>query len=144
MKLTELNSSGRIYQIKNGQIVERELNSVLHTTEQFIANTNINDSSFNSTCSKNIDIAYSDYKLISLNFRGVRSKKESFLSMIEAESSHFIASTETWLNPSVYSSEIFPSDYLVFCNNRPDGYGGTVFACHKSSLYWDTCHNMYM
>ena len=63
--------------------------------------------------------------------------------MIEAERSHFIASTETWLNLSVYSSEVFPSDYLVFRNNRPDGYGGTVFASHKSSLYWDTsCHNM--
>ena len=60
---------------------------------------------------------------------------ESFLNMIEAESPHFIAGTETWLNPSVYSSEVFPSDYLVFHNDRPDGYGGTVFACHKPFPY---------
>jgi len=52
--------------------------------------------------------------------------------MLETENPHFIAGTETWLNPSVYSSEFFPSDYLVFRNDRSDGYGGTVFACHKS------------
>ena len=68
-KLSELNSLGRIYQIKKQpDCAERELISLLHTTEQFT------------------------------------------------------------------------SDYLDFHNDGPDGYGGTVFACHKSLGYLSQQH----
>ena len=53
--------------------------------------------------------------------------------MINAETPHFIAGTETWLNSTVYTSEIFPSNYQVFRADREDGYGGGVFfACHNT------------
>jgi len=51
------------------------------------------------------------------------------VNVIHTEPLHFIAGTETWLNPSVYySSEVFPPDYY----DRPDGCGVAVFACHKT------------
>lgn len=70
--------------------------------------------------------------MISTNFRGLRSKKESFIHLIHAETPHFIAGTETWLNPNVYTSEIFPPNYQVFRRDREDGYGGVFFACHNT------------
>ena len=73
------------------------------------------------------------FKLISSNsFRGLRSKKASFLHLIESESPHFISGTESWLNSTVLSSEIFPPEYQVFRSDRTDGYGGVFFACHSS------------
>jgi len=72
------------------------------------------------------------YKLLSLNFRGLLSKIEAFANVIYNEAPHFIAGTESWLKPRVYSSEVFPPDYEIFRNDRPDGYGGVLFACHKS------------
>jgi len=72
------------------------------------------------------------YKLLSLNFRGLLSKKEAFANVIDNEVSHFITGTESWLKPTVYSSEVFPPEYEIFCNDRPDGYGGVLLACHIS------------
>ena len=69
----------------------------------------------------------SSFKLISTNFRGLRSKKDSFLHLILSESPNFIAGTETWLNSNVYNNEIFPQDYQVFWVDRADGYGGVYF-----------------
>ena len=46
---------------------------------------------------------------------------------------HFIAGTDTWLNSTVYTSEISPSNYQTFRADREDGYGGGVFfACHNT------------
>ena len=59
-------------------------------------------------------------------------KKGIFLNIIHNEAPHFIAGTETWRNPSVYLSGIFLPDYVVFRNDTPDGYGGVVFACHRT------------
>lgn len=36
--------------------------------------------------------------------------------------------TETWLNSSLKSCEIFPANYTVFRKDRTDGYGGVLLA----------------
>jgi len=41
------------------------------------------------------------YKLLSLNFGGLLSKKEAFANVIDNEVHHFIAGTESWLKPTV-------------------------------------------
>ena len=38
---------------------------------------------------------------------------------------------ESWLNPNIYSSEVFPPEYNVFRKDRSDGYGGVFIACHN-------------
>lgn len=105
-KLAELISSRRIYHIKKRpDHAEGELNSPLCTPEQCIINTNnVNGSNFTSVCLNTYNPhsnhnPHSNYKL---NFRGIRSKKEYFLNnTIQTEVPHFIAGTETWLNPSI-------------------------------------------
>ena len=42
------------------------------------------------------------FKLLSTNFRGIRSKVESFTNILNEESPDFIAGTESWLNSSVF------------------------------------------
>jgi len=63
-----------------------------------------------------------------INCRGLQSKKEFFAELIHSHDSHFIAGTESWLNPTITSAEIFPSNYQIFHRDRPDGYGGVFFA----------------
>ena len=43
-----------------------------------------------------------------------------------------IVGTESWLKPTISSSEIFPPDYEVFRRDRSDGYGGVFLACSKN------------
>jgi len=70
---------------------------------------------------------YNIFKLLVINCRGLKSKKDSFAHLIQSQSAHFIAGTEPWLNPTVSSSEIFSTDYQVFRSDRSDGYGGVSF-----------------
>ena len=44
-----------------------------------------------------------------------------------------IASTESWLTPSIYSNEIFPDNYNVFKKDCLDGYVGVFLAVRNSS-----------
>jgi len=67
--------------------------------------------------------------LLSTNFRGIRSKVESFVNTLNEEAPHFIAGTESWLNSSVFNNEIIPNNYQLFRKDRADGYGGVFFAC---------------
>jgi len=72
------------------------------------------------------------FKLISTNFRGLRSKKDSFMHLVLSKCPNFIAGTETWLKSDVYNNKIFPQDYRIFRVDREDGYGGVFFACHNT------------
>ena len=72
---------------------------------------------------------YNMFKLFVINCRGLKSKKDSFVHLIHSQSPHFIAGTESWLDPTTFSSEIFPTNYQVFWKDRSDGYGGVFFAC---------------
>ena len=38
---------------------------------------------------------------------------------------------ESWLNPNIYSGEVFPSEYNAFRKDRSDCYGGVIIACHN-------------
>ena len=72
---------------------------------------------------------YSMCKLIVINCRGLKSKKDLFVHLIHSQSPHFIAGTESWLDPTTFSSEIFPIPTIRFFEKRSDGYGGVFFAC---------------
>ncbi|KAK3091858.1 hypothetical protein FSP39_023193 [Pinctada imbricata] len=42
--------------------------------------------------------------------------------------------TETWLNPSIASSEFFPPNYEVLRQDRSDSYGGVLLAIKKDYI----------
>ena len=73
------------------------------------------------------------FKLLSTNFRGIRSKVESFANTLNEEAPHFIAGTESWLNPSVFNNEIFPNNYQVF--PRIEQMDMEVRSLHASAIF---------
>jgi len=68
----------------------------------------------NSTSQQLNCVNQTSYKFIVINCRGLQSKKESFAELIHSHDPHFIAGTESWLNPTITSAEIFPSNYQIF------------------------------
>ena len=110
-KLADMNKDGNFYKIRNGSIVRW---------------TKLSDKTDGMTKSQRT------YKLIVINCRSLQPKKDSFTELIQTQSPHFIASTESWLNPTINSSEIFPPNYQIFRKDRSDGYGGVFFACHNT------------
>ena len=50
----------------------------------------------------------------------------SFVHLIHTETPLFIAGTEFWLNPAMYT---FSSNYQGFHTDQEDGHGGVFFTC---------------
>ena len=81
-------------------------------------------SSSNQPC---INLNDSPLKVIIINCQSVTGKKALLDSLIY----DVIVGTESWLNPSVKSSEIFAPQFEAFRQDRSDGYGGVFLACSK-------------
>ena len=64
-----------------------------------------------------------------LNCQSLTAKKESFQNIICTHSPDVIFGTESWLKSTVKNSEVFPNGYVVYRQDRCDGYGGVFVAC---------------
>ena len=73
-------------------------------------------------------------KIYYQNTRGLRTKTHSFCRQLSCESYDIVILTETWLNDSVMSAELFDSRYVVYRRDRDskkkDG-GGVLIAVLK-------------
>ena len=74
-------------------------------------------------------------KVLVVNFQSVKNKKASIDAMILNEKPDIIIGSETWLNPEINSSEIFPDNYSVIRKDRSDGYGGVLQAIKNDLIY---------
>ena len=63
-----------------------------------------------------------------INCQSNPAKKASFTSFSYDHSPDIIVGSESWLTPSIPSSEIFPDGYTVY---RKGGYGGVFIACES-------------
>ncbi|KAK3097903.1 hypothetical protein FSP39_014294 [Pinctada imbricata] len=54
---------------------------------------------------------YSPFKIININFQSIKNKREELNNLISSEEPNIIIGTETWLNSSIHSAEIFLSNY---------------------------------
>ena len=54
------------------------------------------------------------------------------MNLTDTHNPDIIYGTESWLNPDILSSELFPSGYSVYHHDREDGYGGVFIACQDS------------
>ena len=71
----------------------------------------------------------SNLRLVNVNIQSVRSKKSTFMNMTESANPDILVGTDTWLKPSIYSSEFMPTGYEPpFRKDRPDGYGEVLVA----------------
>ena len=69
-----------------------------------------------------------------INFQSIKNKKAELLQKISQFEPTVIIGTETWLNPNIHSSEIFPPNYAVFRKDRGDGYGGVLIAVNNAYI----------
>ena len=68
-------------------------------------------------------------KLLNINFRSIKNKKAEFLNLIECEKPDIIVGTESWLEPDITDSEIFPDNYTARRRDRTgQAYGGVFIA----------------
>ena len=74
-------------------------------------------------------------KILLINFQSIKNKSADLEQLIYHHQPDIIQGTETWLNPDISSSEIFPSNYTVFRRDRKtDDHGGVIFACKKDII----------
>lgn len=73
-------------------------------------------------------------KVLTINFQSIKNKKPELESLIDSTNPDIIMGTETWLDPSIASSEYFPAqNYNVYRKDRPpnskgQSHGGVLLA----------------
>ena len=63
---------------------------------------------------------------LSLNARSIVNKERELRSCLSINDYDLIAITETWLDPTINSSEIFPTSFEVFRKDRSRNGGGVL------------------
>ena len=76
----------------------------------------------------------SNLKVLIINFQSVKNKKEAFCNIIKSSDSCIIIGIETWLNPTIHSSEMFLPNYEIIRKDRNDGYGRVLLAIKKDFI----------
>ena len=67
-------------------------------------------------------------RTVVINFQSIKNKVQEAQVLIESAEPDIIIGTETWLNPSIYSSDVLPNNYAVFRRDRADSHGGVLIA----------------
>jgi hypothetical protein len=63
-------------------------------------------------------------RILHINFQSIRNKKVALQNLLETTEADVLIGTETWLNDSIYSSEIIPTgQFDVYRNDRDKGKG---------------------
>ena len=65
---------------------------------------------------------------IAINPRSIVNKLKQFQSLVFSKSPDLIGLTETWLNENIFDNEVLPSNYTLFCKDRPSRGGGVLIA----------------
>ena len=75
-------------------------------------------------------------RIVMLNCQSVKSngKPAQLRNMISSLQADVVIGNESWLNPSIKSSEVFPDGFNSYRRDRPGGRGGGVFLL-VSQLY---------
>ena len=72
--------------------------------------------------------SWNKFTVLNINFQSIKNKKAELLNIIDSYNPTIILGTETWLNNSIHSSEIFPPSYNIYRKDRKDGFGGVLIA----------------
>ncbi len=73
-------------------------------------------------------------RVITANFGGIRGKKTQFWNMISCFDPDIIIGTESHLDDSVFTAEIFPANFSVWRKDRSTGPKGGVFIAVSTKL----------
>ena len=67
-------------------------------------------------------------KVLVINFQSIKNKVSQLAASLDLHRPDIVIGTETWLNPSVLNSEIFPPNYTMIRKDRKDSHGGVLIA----------------
>ena len=67
------------------------------------------------------------------NFQSIKNKAPDLAACVETHNPDIIIGSESWLNPNIQNSEIFPDNFTVVRKDRMDSNGG-VFIAAKNDL----------
>ena len=87
-----------------------------------------------SHCLKSPKPDQNKIRLLILNCQSIFGKRAAFAEMVQSSDPHIIVGTESWLNPSIGSSECFPDNYTVYRKDRDGTRAGGVFIAVKDDL----------
>ena len=139
LQLKELNKNEKRYQIKNGKIVQSQVlflppsALIVHKLYLQIILMVLNKTSIVPAGSQAKNHCCGKLSVLVLNYQSIVSKKADLNCFIEATNPNIIIASETWLKPSINSSEFLPQHYIAYRNDREDGYGGVLLA-HKYKI----------
>ena len=77
-----------------------------------------------STCKPNTR----PLNILSVNLQSLPAKKEVFWEAVDACAPDIIIANETWLKPTIHTSEVMPPGFNTLRKDRGDGYGGVLLA----------------
>ena len=80
-----------------------------------------------STCKPNTR----PLKILSVNLQSLPAKKEVFWEAVDACAPDIIIANETWLKPTIHTSEVMPPGFNTLRKDRADGYGGVLLAVSR-------------
>ncbi|KAI8509408.1 HEAT repeat-containing protein 1, partial [Branchiostoma belcheri] len=72
-------------------------------------------------------------RAVVINFQSIRNKVSEFHVFCDTVKPDVIVGTESWLDPTVGNSEVFPTSYSAYRKDR-EGRGGGVFIAVKNSI----------
>ena len=89
---------------------------------------------------------YKPMKALVINFQSIRNKKAELATCLEVDDPDVLIGTETWLDDSINSCEIFPSNYSIFRKDRQTNAKGTahggVLIAVKSNFVCTQMHEL--
>lgn len=68
-----------------------------------------------------------------VNCRSVKNKIDDLAELVNLTRPSIVMGTESWLDDSIKSAEVFPPDYTAYRRDR-NGHGGGVFLLTHNSL----------
>ena len=79
-------------------------------------------------------------KAVVINTQCVKNKVSEFHCMLDEHNPDIVMDTKTWLDPSIPSSDIIPTDYSVYRKGRQAGQtGGSVMIAVRNNLLSSAC-----
>ena len=75
-------------------------------------------------------------KVSNINFQSIVNKAQEFCCLVDTENPEIVVGTESWLQPDISSSEIFPEGYQIFRADRKSKASrrGGVFVLVRNGL----------
>ena len=81
-------------------------------------------------------------RILNINFQSIKRKQHLVNNIIESLKSDIVFGTETWLDPTIKNSEIFPDGFKIYRRDRTGQQGGGVLIAIKDHYISDEVEDL--